>query len=409
VADTSSPESALLRRTTWRLGLQIALSFAVIVAALSGLAVFIVLRAQQADATALLQQAASHADDVTDPPAGTWLAIQTAAHARAVTPGLPNGLPDQAALDRTARTGAPEMIDVRIAGTDYRVYTQRRGTETVQAVLDLHADGQEQERLVTAMVVTGGLGMLLSAAVGMWFGRRAVRPMATALALQRRFVSDASHELRTPLALLTTRAQLHRRHLRHGAEPKVLTAEADGVVTDAGHLTDILEDLLLAADARAGSPTVVIDLVELAEQAVAAVAAERAVTVTLRPPQRAVRVRGTRGGLRRALTALLDNAVRHADTTVTVTVAQSDSRAVVDVTDDGPGIDPAILPRMFERFASSANDGIQAPRQRRRYGLGLALVSEIAARHGGTITAHPASGGGAVLRLTLPALGDSEG
>jgi len=190
--------------------------------------------------------------------------------------------------------------------------------------------------------------------------------------------------------------------------PGVLTAEADGVVTDAGHLTDILEDLLLAADARAGSPTVVIDLVELAQQAVAAVAAERAVTVTLRPPQRAVRVRGTRGGLRRALTALLDNAVRHADTTVTVTVEQSDSRAVVDVTDDGPGIDPAILPRMFERFASSADDGIQAPRQRRRYGLGLALVSEIAARHGGTITAHPASGGGAVLRLTLPALGDSE-
>ncbi len=409
MADASSPESALLRRTTWRLGLQIALSFAVIVAALCGLAVFIVLRSQQADATALLQQAASHADDVTDPPAGTWLAIQTAANARAVTPGMPNGLPDQAALDRTARTGTPEMTEVRVAGADYRAYTQQRGTETVQAVLDLHVDHQEQERLVTAMVVIGALGMLLSAAAGMWFGRRAVRPMATALVLQRRFVSDASHELRTPLALLTTRAQLHRRHLRHGAAPGVLTEEADGVVTDAGHLTDILEDLLLAADARPGSPTVVIDLVELAEQAVAAVAAERAVTVTLQPQERAVRVRGTRGGLRRALTALLDNAVRHADTTVTVTVARSDSRAVVDVTDDGPGIDPAILPRMFERFASSAGDGIQAPPQRRRYGLGLALVSEIAARHGGTITAHLASGGGAVLRLTLPALGDSDG
>jgi signal transduction histidine kinase len=246
----------------------------------------------------------------------------------------------------------------------------------------------------------------------MWFGRRAVRPMATALALQRRFVSDASHELRTPLALLTTRAQLHRRHLRHGATPDVLTDEADGVVADASHLTEILEDLLLAADARPGSPTVVIDLVDLAEQAVAAaVTAEQSIKVTLRAPGRAVRVRGTRGGLRRALTALLDNAVRHADTTVTVTVEQSESSAVVDVTDDGPGVDPAILPRMFERFASAApaTDTIQPARQqqRRRYGLGLALVSEIAARHGGTISAHPAPGGGAVLRLTLPALGDS--
>jgi signal transduction histidine kinase len=403
-----SPESALLRRTTWRLGLQIASSFAVIVAALCALAVFIVLRTQQADATALLQQATSHADDVTDPPAGVWLAIQTAAHTRAVTPGLPKGLPDQAALDRTTRTGTAEMDDVSIAGTEYRVYTQTRGTETVQAVLNLHPDLQAQERLVMAMVFTGGLGIVLSAVVGMWFGRRAVRPMATALALQRRFVSDASHELRTPLALLTTRAQLHRRHLRQGAAPDVLTDEADGVVTDASHLTDILEDLLLAADARPGSPTVIIDLVDLAEQAVAAVAAERSITVTLSKPAGAVRVRGTRGGLRRALTALLDNAVRHADTTVTVTVGRSESRAVVDVTDDGPGIDPAILPRMFERFASTASANGDVVRQRRRYGLGLALVSEIAARHGGTISAHAAPGGGAVLRLTLPALGDSE-
>jgi signal transduction histidine kinase len=413
---SASPESALLRRTTWRLGLQIASSFAVIVAALSALAVFIVLRTQQADATALLQQATSHADDVTDPPAGVWLAIETATHTRTVTPGLPKGLPDQAALDRTTRTGTAEMDDVTVAGTGYRVYTQVRGTETVQAVLNLHPDRQAQERLVMAMVYTGGHGIVLSAVVGMWFGRRAVRPMATALALQRRFVSDASHELRTPLALLTTRAQLHRRHLRHGAAPDVLTDEADGVVTDASHLTDILEDLLLAADARPGSPTVVIDLADLAEQAVAAAvtaAAEQPVTVTLSRPDRTIRVRGTRGGLRRALTALLDNAVRHADTTVTVTVQRSESHAVVDVTDDGPGIDPAILPRMFERFASTAavpGDIVPTARQqqRRRYGLGLALVSEIAARHGGTISAHPAPGGGAVLRLTLPALGDSE-
>jgi signal transduction histidine kinase len=147
------------------------------------------------------------------------------------------------------------------------------------------------------------------------------------------------------------------------------------------------------------------------------VAAERSVTVALSDRTRPVRVRGTRGGLRRALTALLDNAVRHADSTVTVTVTmeQSESRAVVDVIDDGPGIDPAILPRMFERFASAApaaGDGVQTARQqRRRYGLGLALVSEIAARHGGTISAHPAPDGGAVLRLTLPAVtdGDSEG
>jgi two-component system OmpR family sensor kinase len=404
----TDPESTLLRRATWRLGLRVALTVAVIVVALSGLAVFIVLHGQRVAASNLLIQTTSRADDVSDPPAGVWLAIQNA-HGRVVTPGVPKGLPDLAALDRTARTGVAEDGETEVAERSFRIYTQRRGAITVQAALDLTPNQREQGRLVMAMLASGCLGLVLAAVAGMWFGRQAVRPMATALALQRRFVSDASHELRTPLTLLSTRAQIHRRHLRSGLEPDVLAEEADGVVADASHLADILEDLLLAADARPGGLTETIDLVWLAEQTVASAtsaAAERSVTLVTRHEEPSVLVRGTTGGVRRALTALLDNAVRHADTTVAVTVGRSGRNAVIEVDDDGPGIGAAALPRLFDRFASSSTDGTRQTgrEQRRRYGIGLALVSEIATRHGGNVSAHDRSDGGATLRVVLPAL-----
>ncbi|MGH3623320.1 MAG: sensor histidine kinase, partial [Sciscionella sp.] len=343
------------------------------------------------------------------PPAGEWLLIRSPTGV-AATPGLPVSLPDRAALDRTARTGMPETDDVTVGDDQqYRVHTQRRGRDTVQAVLDLSADHRERDRLVLAMLVSGGIGLVLAAGAGVWFGRRAVRPMAAALALQRRFVVDAGHELRTPLTLLSTRAQLLRRHLRRGGAPDMLAGEMDGVVGDARHLADILEDLLLAADTRTDTPAEVLDLAALATQVIAAgvsSAAERSITLADRTEQQRALVRGTRGGLRRALTALLDNAVRHARSTVTLTVRQAGPHTVVEVVDDGPGIDPAILPHLFDRFASTSRGAPTPGTQHRHYGLGLALVSEITARHGGTVSANNPPGGGATLRLTLPALTD---
>jgi two-component system, OmpR family, sensor kinase len=402
----ASAEAALLRRATRRLGLQVALCVAAIVVVLSCAAVLIVLRSQHSAADTLLSRATSRADDVTDPPAGEWLLIRSPTGVTA-TPGLPVSLPDRAALDRTARTGMPETDDVTVGDDQqYRVHTQRRGRDTVQAVLDLSADHRERDRLVLAMLASGGVGLVLAAGAGVWFGRRAVRPMAEALALQRRFVADAGHELRTPLTLLSTRAQLLRRHLRGGA-PDMLAGEMDGVIGDARHLADILEDLLLAADTRADTSAEVLDLAALTTQVIAAgvsSAAERSVTLADRTKQQRVLVRGTQAGLRRALTALLDNAVRHARSTVTLTVRQAGPHSVVEVVDDGPGIDSEILPHLFDRFASTSRGAPAPGTHHRRYGLGLALVGEITARHGGTVSASNPPGGGATLRLTLPAL-----
>jgi signal transduction histidine kinase len=258
------------------------------------------------------------------------------------------------------------------------------------------------------MLASGGLGLALAAAVGAWFGRRAAAPVAAALAMQRRFVSDASHELRTPLTHLSIRVQLLRRHLRRGVPPAQVTAEMDGVVEDADHLAVILDDLLLAADTRPEHATEPVDIVVLAALVIAAStpsAAERGISITGRPELASAIVNGSKGGLRRALTALVDNAIQHATSGVTVAIRRTGGTVDVEVADDGPGIDPSMLPHLFERFASARKDAVESGKdtRRRHYGIGLALVSEIASRHQGSVTARNREQGGASMRLRLPA------
>jgi signal transduction histidine kinase len=247
--------------------------------------------------------------------------------------------------------------------------------------------------------------------------------MSAALALQRRFVADAGHELRTPLTLLGTRAQLLRRRLQQvvaGDPPRAwsdcrpltvgtLTDRAlddvDGIVTDSAHLAAILDDLLLAADPLTARPQQVVDLTAVCRDAVRSAApAAQDRGIMLHGPADAdgpVEVVGSAVALHRALTALVDNALRHARSSVSVAAGRERGHAVVAVADDGPGIDPKLAPRLFDRFAT----GAPAPGQdRRRYGLGLALVAEIAAAHGGDVAVGVPPG--TTLRISLPSAPD---
>ncbi len=113
----------------------------------------------------------------------------------------------------------------------------------------------------------------------------------------------------------------------------------------------------------------------------------------------AYEVSGSRGQVARVVGNLLDNAQRHAEGFVAVSVA-ADGRGVrVEVRDDGAGVPEDERERIFERFvrlddARSRDDG--------GAGLGLAIARDVAARHGGTLTVHRAPEGGAAFRLRLP-------
>jgi signal transduction histidine kinase len=258
--------------------------------------------------------------------------------------------------------------------------------------------------LVAACLICGAVGLLMSVVVGVWLGRRAVTPLTEALALQRRFVADAGHELRTPLTLLSTRAQLLGQSLRTGADTTSMQSDVDGLVADARHLSGILDDLLVAADPRDVPTDEFVALPGLVTQIVESVrplADERGISVSVTSEDEPTPVTGNRASLRRAVTALLDNAVRHANSTVRVSVSAQGRDVLVDVVDDGPGIAADVRTTLFDRFTSSSSDA--ATGDRRRYGLGLALVGEVADQHGGVVSVVDAGHQGATLRLRLPA------
>ena len=215
-------------------------------------------------------------------------------------------------------------------------------------------------------------------------------------AVQRRFVADASHELRSPLATIATGLELLARGDpdRDDTDRDTVTA-LRGETARLGRLVDAL--LLLArADESGLQPRFEdVDLDEVAE-------AER-----LRPAGRIVprieaahvRVVGDRGQLAQVVRNLVDNACRHARSTVVVSVRPSTGYAALDVADDGPGVPPDQRARVFERFVRLDDARARADGGA---GLGLAIVAEVVAAHGGTVDVVGSPLGGALFRVRLP-------
>ncbi len=161
--------------------------------------------AQHAEIERTIRNAASSADDVGDPPPGVVL-IETRNGATQLTPGAPRGLLRLAA----ARDGKGSA---EVDGHGYATYARTRDGARYVAAYDMAGHHRQEVRLIWSSVGAGVVGVLLAAGAGWLIGRRAVQPLAAALSLQRRFVTDASHELRTPLTVLHTRAQILRRRL----------------------------------------------------------------------------------------------------------------------------------------------------------------------------------------------------
>ncbi|WP_232665422.1 sensor histidine kinase [Pseudonocardia sp. TRM90224] len=204
----------------------------------------------------------------------------------------------------------------------------------------------------------------------------------------QRFVADAAHELRSPLAVLRTRLEI--------APQQPLTVEA---LTDVERIQQLASDLLLLArlDAQEPPPRDEVDLGQIAaEEAVRSRdRGEVAVDLQIAP---GVVVAGSADELRRLVTNLVDNAVRHAAGRVVVRLRPSGPDAVLDVGDDGPGIPVDQREAVFGRFTrlDEARD-----RDQGGTGLGLAIARDITTRHKGTLAVVSGPPGGH-LRARIP-------
>ena len=403
-------DAALLRRAGRTVAVQTAAAVAVVVLLVALLVYGVALRSQGSEALTTVRNAAAVADDATDPPPGVLLVRHGPGGGPVeTTPGTPARLADLAA---TARPG--EAVERHVDGRSYLVYrVDRPAGAWVVAALDLDPRERERARLLVALLVSGTVGVVGAGVVGGLVGRRAVRPLGAALAVQRRFVADASHELRTPLTVVHTRAQMLAGRLG-AAAPDLERSREDAarLVADSRSLADVVDDLLLAAELGHGVvpgdrvllDRVVADVVATMRE----VAAERGVRLVHAPRRGDPAVLGVEGSLRRALSALVDNAVAHSPRggAVLVSADLDGDRARLTVTDEGEGVDESQLDALTAPFARGTEQGSGADGERRRFGLGLALVSEVARAHGGRLSARGSSGraaaAGSVFWIDLP-------
>lgn len=395
-----------LRTAVRRLTVQFTVMMTLIVI-LVGSVVFAIVSQSAAEANTKALFDATHIDSPRDAPMGMWVAVW---HDGAIeTSREPvEGLPDLGAMERAAATREPVLTTADSDGRTFDVLSVAGKGREVQVARDQHETREELERLLWALVAAGGVAVLCCAVGSAWMARRAIQPLADALELQRRFVADASHELRTPLTVLSTRAQLARRRLRAqgGAPGSAETLEdLNLVVADAQRLTGILEDLLIAADTRSTPPHTVIDVASAAKAAVVAAtptADRRSVRIRSESIQTGASVIASGPAIERLVLALLDNAIDHAHSEVEVGVAVKGKMVTIRVRDDGQGFSELAKERAFERFATHRDERVEADGPR-HYGIGLALVAEIAGRAGGSVRIEDAPAGtGASILVDLP-------
>jgi signal transduction histidine kinase len=217
-----------------------------------------------------------------------------------------------------------------------------------------------------------------------------------AVARQKAFVSDAAHELRSPLAAIQTELEVAAAHLDNGDWPAVI----DRLAANNGRMERLVEDLLVLATAeeQRAAPRTDVDLDELVLRQLEPLRATSRLRLDLTGLS-AARVRGDRDQLERVVANLVENARRHAATTVMVELHAANGTAELVVADDGPGIPPEHRTRIFERFARV--DGAR-DRESGGAGLGLAIARRIVEGHGGSIgVGESAVGTRMVVRLPV--------
>jgi len=333
-------------------------------------------------------------------------------------PGQPRvleGLPLLEGIE-AVQAGSPRDIRNAViqADTPVRVLTQGfqfRGSEFYfQVVGDRTTEVRTLTVLIVVLVVGGIVALLVASGAGAAYASRALVPIRHslvaqrhALQRQREFAADASHELRTPLTVI--RASVEDLE-RHRDEPVAAVGSALIDIRDeVDHLAAMVDDLLLLARSDSGAialERVPVDLGDVAStgaSTLATVAAHRAVTISVDPEP--AEVMGDQARLRQLVVILVDNAVRHVPQGghVGVRVRAVGGEATLVVEDDGPGIRPDDLPRVFDRFyraPGTPGDGT---------GLGLAIASWIVDRHGGRIEAANRPAGGAAFTVRIPTIG----
>ena len=293
-----------------------------------------------------------------------------------------------------AALGRPLIESARDYELDALVRRSAQGATEPQTVVIQFGAGRIPLRAVAVPIRNGGAWAVLLVLTDL-------TEVARVDQVRRDFLSNVSHELRTPLASIRALVET----IESGAvEPPESAEFLARIRLQVDRITSLVNELLDLSRIESGALELhpeSIDLAALAREAadLLRTKAETCSVTIATPPEDGLRIEGDRLSLLRAVSNLLDNAIKYSPpgAAVHVTVAAAGELGELVVRDEGPGIPPHELPRVFERFykgdVSRANAGS---------GLGLAIVKHVVRVHGGTVEASSAEGLGATFTVRLP-------
>lgn len=306
---------------------------------------------------------------------------------RRLSPGL-------AGLERGAQSFAKGELDYRIElpGSDELAGLATAFNLMAQALADKQKTLQEAQIELEQKVADRTQQLQLANA-----------KLSVADERRRAFLADVSHELRTPLTIIRGETEVA---LRTAENANFDANDVFGrILQQTRDLSRMVDDLFVIALAESGALPLErerLDLFDVARRVAndfGTLANEAGGSVSILPGP-GCHASGDPERVRRAIAALVENALRHCQPAVKVEieVKMIHGHPSIAVTDDGPGIDPSIAPELFERFKRGDTRGEGS-------GLGLSLVSALMEAHGGRAYLAPAPGGGtrAVLEFPAPA------
>lgn len=219
---------------------------------------------------------------------------------------------------------------------------------------------------------------------------------------QARFVSDASHELRTPIAAIQGYVNLLDRWGKH--DEQALQESIDAIKDEAANMKDLVEQLLFLARADNHVADLTMETFDVAGLASAVLQETQMIDQSHGLVSRlsSVYVHADAKLIKQALRILVDNAIKYtpAGGTIVISVTRRGRKAWMTVQDDGVGIQPEAVPRIFDRFYRA---DVSRARETGGTGLGLAIAKWIADSHGGHVEVLSREGIGTRISIVLPA------
>lgn len=270
----------------------------------------------------------------------------------------------------------------------YQVFDDGEEGQTI-VVLDCFLQLQAANNVLRLTLLASLACIAIVFLLLVFLSRRVVRPFAENLEKQRRFVTDASHELKTPLAIISANTGLLEASLgenRWLASTQVQVSRLDRLI---GHLVELArtEEALTEEELQPVDLSGVV-AGQIEDYRLLAQASGKELESDVAP---GVTVRGAADNLKRLCTLLLDNAVKYCDSggTIRLTLAQRGRWAVLSIANPCAGLDPAQLPRLFDRFYRA---DASRSRDTGGYGIGLSTARAIVGRHRGRLTAKSEDG-----------------